>query len=185
MKKFFMFLMMAAVMQTVSAQCKSDSCCASACKDSTKAVCQVAENGHVCFKALKKIIAQPNAEAVQNLLKKWNYEVVRNGSNSGIYKFGDVSYSGNWAFFPDAKWAGIEYKVVAGKGVTSVKGQFSSKESYEKFIKDIKASDWVAEGEHSNGPALQTDFRNGTKEFINVFAYNNGIYSVIYQVYAL
>lgn len=174
---------MAAIMQTISAQecakcenCKKDNteCCDSVVKTS----------GHVAFCGLQKILEQKTSDKVKELLKNWNYEVVLGGANAGVYKFGKVNYNGNWAFFPNETWAGVEYTVTAN-GVTSVKWMFSSKECYEKFLKDIEAKGWVKENSGDKGQSFQTTFRNGTREFVTVDAFSYGIYSIIYQVYAL
>lgn len=179
-------MLMAAMMQTISAQstAESNSACSETCCKADSAACPVKENGYVSFDAMKKILAQPSSEAVQTLLKSWNYEVVRGGGNSGVFKFGKVSYNGNWAFFPNEKWAGIDYTFVPGKGVISIKWMFSSKECYEKALKDFGASEWVKETEQNMGNAFQTDFRRGTEAFVSLYAYDYGIYSIVYQVYA-
>lgn len=177
-------MLMAAMMQTISAQCcqEGGASCAEGkeCCDSV-----VKASGNVAFCCLKKIVAQKTSSKVVELLKSWNYETVLGGGNTGTYKFGNVEYNGNWAFYPDETWAGITYTVTAN-GVTSVKWMFSSKESYEKFLKDAEAAkDWVKENSGNTGQSFQTTFRNGTREFITIDALNNGLYSVVYQVYAL
>ena len=182
MKRLFLCLLMAAMMQTIYAQCADCTKCEkdnAECSDTL-----VKASGHVAFCCLQKIVEQKTSPKVVELLKSWNYETVLGGGNSGTYKFGNVEYNGNWAFYPDETWAGINYTVTAN-GVTSVKWMFSSKECYEKFLKDAEAAKgWVKENAHDTGMSFQTTFRNGTSEFITVDALNNGLYSIVYQVYA-
>lgn len=174
---------MAAFVQTIFAQEAADTCAAACQTDAT--VCPIKAGGNVGLSAVKQIISQKSVAGVQDLLKSWNYEAVLSGGNNGVFKFGNAEYNGNWAFFPGEAWAGIDYSFVPGKGVISIKWMFSSKECYEKALKDFGSSpEWVTEKARSIANGYQSDFRLGTNAFVSIISYTTGIYTIMYQVYA-
>ncbi|MCQ2242725.1 MAG: hypothetical protein MJZ32_00540 [Bacteroidaceae bacterium] len=182
MKKLFLTMIMAVLMQTVFAQ--SDSIkCDSQC-DSAKVCCSFSTD----FPSLQNLISKKTVDDVRNLLTVWGYSCLQSagaGTSDGVFneiwKKGNVEHNGNWVFYPDEKWAGIDFTLLKERGVTSFTWTFTSKECYEKLKSDLKAAGWVPSKDFNTGISVQTDYRNGTKEFVTLQAYSYGTYSIMYN----